>query len=316
MNDRKPNGTRTRGTFPAALFLCLAIAGTQGACAPAARTFATPLAAADALLTAASQKDNAAALALLGPGGKEVLESGDAVSDRFIREEFIAAAQEKTSLLSLTEKSVCLMVGEDEWPFPIPLVKGPQGWYWDTTAGKEEIISRRIGRNELAVIASCRAFGQAEKEYAAMNPAGAGVGVYAQKFLSSEGNRDGLYWPAKQGEEPSPLGPMAAVAAGEGYTAKPSAAGPKPFHGYFFRVLTAQGKDAPGGAKDYLKDGKMTGGFALVAWPVEYGVSGVMSFVVNQTGIVFEKDLGPKTAEAGKAMPQFNPDTTWKPAKP
>jgi hypothetical protein len=316
MNDMKPNRRRPHGLFLAALLACLPLAGIHAACAPAARTFATPLAAADALVTAASQKDDAALLELLGPGGKEVISSGDEVSDQFFREEFLAAAQEKTAVLSLTDRSAFLMVGGDEWPLPIPLVKGPQGWYWDTAAGKEEIVSRRIGRNELRAIASCRAFVEAEKEYALANPAGAGIGVYAQRFLSSEGKRDGLYWPAKQGEEASPLGPLAVAATVEGYTIAPSPTGPKPFHGYLFRILKAQGKDAPGGPKEYVKDGKMTGGFALVAWPAQYGVSGIMSFVVNQTGIVFEKDLGPKTAEAGKAMAQFNPDTTWRPAKP
>jgi hypothetical protein len=316
MNDRKPTDRPSHGIVLAALLFSMSIAGVHAADAPAAKSFPTPLAAADALITAASQAGDSALLALLGPDGKEIVASGDAVGDRFVREVFLAAAKEKTSVLSLTEKVVFLLVGADEWPFPVPIVRGPQGWFWDAAAGKEEVISRRIGRNELMVIASCRAFVEAQREYALKNPAGAGTGVYAQKVLSSEGKRDGLYWPAKEGEAPSPLGPMAALATLQGYSTKPSESGPKPFHGYLFKILTAQGKDAPGGAKEYLKDGKMTGGFALVAWPAQCGVSGIMTFQVNQAGIVFEKDLGPKTAEAANALEQFNPDTTWKPAKP
>lgn len=206
-------------------------------------------------------------------------------------------------------------MGPDEWPFPIPIVKGPTGWFFDTAAGKEELINRRIGRNELTAIALCQTFVTAEREYARLGTTGAPSGVYAQRLLSSDGKQDGLYWPAKTGEPKSPLGPLAAEAAQDGYEAKASGSGPKPFHGYFFKIMTAQGESAPGGAKNYIVDRKMKDGFALVAWPAEYRVSGVMTFVVNQTGIVFEKDLGPATADSAKIMNQFDPDITWNPAK-
>jgi hypothetical protein len=280
------------------------------------KLYPTPLAAADALLTGGAQKDVAGVLEVLGPGGKEVLFSGDEVLDKASREAFVAAAKDKLTLFALSPDVVFLMVGPDDWPFPVPIVKGEKGWYWDTAAGKEEVISRRVGRNELTALALCGAFVEAQRDYAALNPAGAGAGVYAQRILSTEGKKDGLYWPAKAGETPSPMGPLAAAAAQEGYSLKPSEAGPKPFHGYLFKILTKQGKDAPGRAKDYIKEGRMSQGFALVAWPVQYGSSGIMTFLVNQAGIVFEKDLGPKTDELAKAIDQFNPDLTWKPAKP
>src|SRR5262249_23747799 len=235
---------------------------------------------------------------------------------RGARRTFVQAAKEKTVLFTRTKTSVFVEVGADEWPFPIPITKGPKGWFFDTAAGREELISRRIGRNELRAIALCEAFAPAEKEYARMGASGPALGAYAQRIMSSEGKRDGLYWPTKAGEPQSPLGPLAAEAAREGYEAKPSESGPRPFHGYFFRILTAQGDSAPGGAKNYIVDGKMTGGFAVVAWPAEYRVSGVKTFVVNQIGIFFEKDLGQKTAEIAGSMSQFNPDLTWTPAKP
>lgn len=295
--------------------LLLPLMGTLAATPVGVKTYPTPLAAADALLTGGSQNDAAGVLEVLGPGGKEVLFSGDEVLDRASREAFVLAAKDKTTLFALSPDVVFLMVGPDDWPFPVPIVKGEKGWYWDTAAGLEEVISRRIGRNELTALALCGAYVEAQRDYAAMDPAGAGAGTYAQRFISSEGKKDGLYWPAKAGETPSPMGPLAGAAALEGYSVKPSEAGPRPFHGYLFKILARQGKDAPGGARDYLKDGKMSQGFAMVAWPARYGSSGIMTFLVNQTGIVFEKDLGPKTDELAKAITEFNPDLTWKPAK-
>ena len=293
------------------LLVFLAPTGPLAAEPAAAKTYATPLAAADALFTAGAQDGVSALEAVLGPGADKILSSGDAVADKGQREAFIKAAQAKTTLLSMSDKTVFLLVGADDWPFPVPLVKGSAGWRWDTVVGKEEILARRIGRNELTTIGLCQAFVQAQREYARSNPDAGGLGIYANRFISSPGKHDGLYWPAKDGEPASPLGPFAATAAHEGYTAPDSASGPKPYHGYFFRILKSQGKDSPGGAKDYVKDGKMTGGFAMVAWPAQYGNSGLMTFVVNQTGIVFQKNLGARTAELAKAMTQFNPDSTW-----
>ena len=298
----------------AAILVSVALGDVWGAAPPDAKTFKTPQAAVDALLAAAAESETGDLLAVLGPEGKDVVSSGDETADKAGRDALLAAAKDKTVLLTTTKNAVFLTLGPDSWPFPIPIVKGPKGWFFDTAAGKEELISRRIGRNELRAIALCQAFVTAQREYAQTSRNGAS-GVYAQRLLSSEGKRDGLYWPAKGGEPESPLGPLAAEAANDGYEVKASASGPKPFHGYFFRIMTAQGANAPGGAKSYVADGKMTGGFALVAWPAEYRVSGVMTFVVNQTGIVFEKDLGQQTAERAKVMDQFDPDITWKPAK-
>jgi hypothetical protein len=305
---------RTRALV--AILLSLAPAHIWAAEAAGGRMFKSAKAAADALLAAAAQEEPADLLAVLGPEGKEVVFSGDATADRAARKKFLQEAGEKTVLVPRTKTSVFIEVGADEWPFPIPIVKGPKGWSFDTAAGREELISRRIGRNELRVIAVCETFVTAERDYARIGANGAGPAVHAQKLMSSEGKRDGLYWPTKAGEPESPLGPLAAEAAQEGYEAKASRNGPKPFHGYFFRILTAQGESAPGGAKSYIADGKVTSGFALAAWPTEYRVSRVKTFVVNQTRIVFEKDLGQKTAEIAGTMDKFNPDITWKPAKP
>jgi hypothetical protein len=294
-----------------ALLACVVSAGLLAADPAAAKAYPTSLAATDALLTAGAQNDVAALETVLGPGADKILSSGDAVADKDQREAFLKAARTKTTLLSMSDTTVFLLVGADDWPFPIPLVKGSAGWRWDTVVGKEEILARRIGRNELTVIGLCQAFVKAQREYARANPDSSGLGTYADRFFSSPGKHDGLYWPAKDGEPASPLGPFAATAAHEGYAAPDAASGPKPYHGYFFRILKSQGKDSPGGAKDYVKDGKMTGGFAMVAWPAQYGNSGIMTFVVNQTGIVFQKNLGARTAELGKTMTQFDPDSTW-----
>jgi hypothetical protein len=281
----------------------------------AAKTFPSPKDAVEALLGAVTREDAAAAMQILGPEGKEIVFSGDPTADRGVRKMFVEAAQQQTVLVPMSKTVTFVEVGPDGWPFPIPLVKGAKGWFFDTAAGKEEILARRIGRNELRVMALCRGFVTAELDYARTSANGS-AGPYAQKLLSTEGTRDGLYWPAKDGEPQSPLGPLAAEAAREGYGAPPTAGGgPRPFHGYFFKILTAQGEHAPGGARSYLVDGKMTGGFALVAWPAEYRASGIVTFLVNQNGIVFEKDLGAKTAELASAMSTYDPDTSWKPSK-
>jgi hypothetical protein len=297
------------------LVASLALCSPAWAAEPAAKSFPSAQAAAEALLGAVAQEDAEAAMAILGPEGKEIVFSGDPTADRDTRKMFVEAAKQQTILAPLSETVVFLQVGPDAWPFPIPIVKGADGWYFDTKAGKEELISRRIGRNELRAIALSRGFVTAQLEYARTSAAGS-AGPYARKLMSSEGTRDGLYWPAKEGEPQSPLGPLAAEAAREGYEPpKTAGGGPRPFHGYHFKILTAQGEHAPGGARSYLVDGKMTGGFALVAWPAEYRVSGVMTFVVNQNGIVFEKDLGAKTAEIASSIEKYDPDSTWTPSK-
>jgi hypothetical protein len=248
-------------------------------------------------------------LAILGDEGTGVVSSGDAVADRAARARFVAAYDEKHRLEAGGGK-VVLVVGRDDFPFPIPIVPDGPSWRFDTPAGKEEILSRRIGRNELNTIQVCLAYVDAQREYYARDPDGDALLQYARTFASSPGKRDGLYFATRPDEPPSPFGPFVDRARGEGYSKGSSA--PVPYWGYYYRVLTAQGKDAPGGAYDYLAHGRLLGGFALVAYPAQYGVSGVMTFIVNQDGVVYQKDLGPNSAATARAMKQFNPDSTWK----
>jgi hypothetical protein len=202
-----------------------------------------------------------------------------------------------------------VVLGHDNWPFPIPIVKGDQGWFFDTQAGKEEILNRRIGRNELDTVAVCQGYVDAQREYASVDRELDGIIQYAQKVISDPGKRNGLYWEPAEGEAPSPAGPFVARAAAEGYKRSDK---PIPFHGYYFRILKAQGPKAAGGAYNYVINGHMVAGFALVAWPADYGASGIMTFVVNQNGIVYEKDLGSKTDKIVQKMTRYNPDETWK----
>jgi DUF2950 family protein len=275
------------------------------------RRFASVDEATQALVDAIRAGDRKAMLAIFGEEGKGLVWSGDEVADRRARERFLTAYDEKHRLEAGGGK-VVLVVGRDDFPFPIPIVPDGPRWRFDTAAGKDEILNRSIGRNELNTIKVCLAYVDAQREYYARDPDGDRLLHYAQKFASSPGKRDGLYWPTKTGEKPSPLGSFVAKARDEGYSKR--SASPVAYWGYYYRILTAQGKDAPGGAYDYLAHGHMIGGFALVAFPARYGVSGVMTFVVNQDGVVYQKDLGPNSAAIARAMKQFNPDGTWKKA--
>lgn len=286
------------------------------AAAPAAQmTFASAEAAKNALIAAVQERNPGKVEAIFGPDSKELVQSGDEVADRATRDRFLQAVGEKAELVPASEDIVILHIGKEDWPFPIPIVKDETGWRFDTPAGKEELLNRRIGRNELFTIEFCRVYVQAQNEYASKDRSGDGVKEFAEKFLSSEGKRDGLYWKAAEGEEESPLGPLAAAAIQEGYGPKPPnpTGQSQPFHGYFFKILTAQGDNAPGGAKTYIVNRHMTGGFALVAYPVQYGSTGIMTFMVNQQGIVFQKDLGEKTVEAIKDVTQYDPNDSWQP---
>jgi hypothetical protein len=247
--------------------------------------------------------------AIFGDQAKGLVSSGDAVSDKRARERFVSAYDEKHGLEAGGGK-VVLVVGNDDFPFPIPIVPDGPSWRFDTAAGKDEIINRRIGQNELNTIQVCLAYVDAQREYYTLDPDRDGVLQYAQKFSSTQGKKDGLYWPTNPGDSPSPLGLLVAKARGEGYS-KSSAGVPVAYWGYYYRILSAQGKDAPGGAYGYLAHGRMIGGFALVAYPAQYGVSGVMTFIVNHEGVVYQKNLGPNTAAIARAMKQFNPDDTW-----
>jgi len=271
------------------------------------RLFATPEAAVDALISALEKQDKAELNRILGPDGVDLLSSGDPVSDAGDRDAFLADYKAKHSLQADGERKI-LVMGTNDWPFPIPLAKQGDKWYLDTAAGADELIYRRIGENELGAIAVSRGYVDAQKEYASLGRDGGEAGVYAMKILSDEGRQNGLYWPTMEDEAPSPIGEFVAEAAAEGYRTESATA----YHGYRYRLLYRQGDKAAGGARDYFVDGRLTGGFAMIAWPADYGNSGVKSFLVNQDGTVFEKDLGETTEEAAAAIDSFNPDEGWK----
>jgi hypothetical protein len=252
-------------------------------------------------------------LAVLGPEGEDIISSGDEVADKNAQEQFVKAYQEKVDFVKEKEDRVSIIIGNDNWPFPVPIVKKGDGWVFDTKAGREEVLNRRIGRNELNAIQVCLAYVEAQQEYASTDREQDGIIQYAQKVLSDPYRRNGLYWEAGEGEPPSPLGPFIAQAAMKGYTKKGDK--PIPYHGYYFKILTGQGPNAPGGAYSYVINGHMVAGFALVAWPAEYGVSGVMTFIVNQNGTVYQKNLGSKTEGIAKAITRYNPDRAWKRAQ-
>jgi hypothetical protein len=276
------------------------------------KRFQSPEEATKALFDAAKAGDTKELLVIFGPAGKEIISSGDEVADKAARERFVNAYETMNKLEKETDKKVTLIVGNHDWPYPVPIVKKGETWIFDTMAGKEELLNRRIGRNELNTIQTCLAIVDAQREYALKDRDSDKLLEYAQKFRSTEGKKDGLYWPAKEGEPQSPLGDLAAKAVKEGYTPGKPGQGPQPYHGYYFRILKAQGKNAPGGAYDYVVKGNMIGGFALVAYPAEYGASGVMTFIVNHDGVVYQKDLGNETGKIASAMTKFDPDKTWK----
>ena len=279
------------------------------------RTFATPEEAAGVLKDAATAGDRQALLSIFGPDGQPLIFSGDPVEEENGMKQFAAHLAEYLRVNHEGTDKAVLYIGLKNWPFPIPLVKSDKGWTFDTAAGKEEILNRRIGRNELNAIAVCRAYVTAQKEYASKDRTGDKVVQYAQHFRSSEGKKDGLYWQAAENEEISPMGPMVAQAQAEGYLKDSGSANHAPYHGYFFHILTAQGDAAPGGKMSYIVDGRMVKGFAMIAWPDSWGASGVMTFVVNQDGKVFQKNLGDKTADAVKDITDYNPDNSWQEVK-
>jgi hypothetical protein len=272
-------------------------------------SFATPEEAVTAFVEKMKANDLAGLQALLGPGSEELLDSGDAVQDAGDRAEFLAAYATRHSLNDEGADRKTLVVGNDDWPMPIPLVKTDGRWRFDGEAGVEELIYRRVGANELGAIDVCRGFVEAQIEYASEGRDGDPAGIYALKLVSDEGLQNGLYWPTAEGEPPSPAGPFVAAAADEGYRRVEGER--MPYHGYYYRMLYAQGANANGGARDYFKDGLLTEGFALVAWPADYGSSGVMTFIVNQDGVVFQKDLGEDTATAVESIQAFDPDSSW-----
>ncbi len=290
--------------FATAIFL-LAVASV----ADAQQDYRTPQEAVDALVATARSGDPKAALIVLGRDGEDIISSGDKVADEAVRKRFVASYDAKHQIMIEGTRKAILVIGDNDYPFPIPLLRVKGMWSFDTEAGRREILYRRIGHNELDAIQTCLAYVDAQDEYAEKDRTGAGVGVYAQRFISEPGKKDGLYWPSAQGEEESPLGELFAAATKQGYR---TGEGRSPYHGYYYKILTGQGPAAVGGAADYVVRGKMIGGFALVAYPAEYRNSGVMTFIVNHEDVVFQKDLGPDTATLAEAMTSFDPGPTWK----
>jgi hypothetical protein len=277
--------------------------------------FDSPEHAVDRLVSATRTENLTELEKILGSGSHDLIYSGDEVADRNGRTKFIAAYDAKHSLEKGADGRYTLYVGEAEWPLPIPLVPDGKEWRWDAAAGREEMLNRRIGRDELNAIQVCLAMCDAQRDYVRVDRDGDGILEYAQKFRSSPGKRDGLFWPAAEAEPQSPLGELAARAALENYRAAEEGEGPRPYHGYHYRILTGQGEHASGGAYSYLAGDRMIGGFAIVAFPANYGVSGIMSFTVSFEGTVYQKDLGPQTAKLATEIRLFDPDSTWTPVE-
>jgi hypothetical protein len=286
-----------------ALLVCV-IAGI----AHAQQAFKTPEEAAGALAAAAKAGDMKALVTVLGPDGEDIVSSGDPVADAETRQKFVAAYEAKNRLLMEGDNKAIMIVGPEDFPIPIPLKRNNGMWRFDTAAGREEILARRIGKNELDAIQTCLAYVDAQSEYAEKDRTGAGMSTYAQRIVSQSGRKDGLYWPAAQNDEQSPLGDLFARATRQGYSV---GAGRTPYLGYYYKILTKQGSSAEGGAFDYVVGGKMIGGFALIAYPAEYGNSGVMTFIVNHAGTIYQKDFGPRSTRIAEQMSSFNPDKTW-----
>ena len=295
------------------------LAGTAGAVS-VQRSFASPEDAAAALVQAVKAHDRAGILAILGPDAKGTISSGDPVADRAAAQRFVTEFDQKHAIAPDGEGRATLTLGSDDWPFAFPLVKAAAGWHFDTQAGKTELVARRIGSNELAVINVMLAIVDAQHDYASADHNRDGVPEYARKLVSSPGKQDGLYWPTKPGEPESPLGPLVTRATAEGYgqgsKAGKSGKGPTPYHGYYFRLLTGQGPHAKGGAMDYVVRGWMIGGYAAIAYPAKYDNSGVMTFIVNQDGVVYQKGLGPQTATLARGIKRFDPGPGWAPTSP
>jgi hypothetical protein len=319
LKTRRPAGGRSGRLLLSLAGLVLALILSPKALAAGEQTFTSPQAAVNTLLAAALDHDTNALHTIFGPDGRDLI-SPDAVQATAEYKRFVQRLSQKTQLVNRPTNGapgLTLTIGLDDWPFPIPLVQQDGQWFFDTAAGREEILARRIGMDELGAINVCTAYVQAQREYAAQDRLGDGVLAYAQHLRSTPGTHDGLFWPAKTGEDLSPLGPFIAQARVEGYrhTAARLNDESAPYHGYYFKILTRQGKHAPGGAYDYRINGRMLAGFALVAWPAEWGNTGLMTFIVSQQGKVWQKNLGSKTTELAPALTTYDPDDSWTPAQ-
>jgi hypothetical protein len=302
------NGSTTRWLQAVAAGLCALIVAATAAAAAGQKAFDSAQAAADALVNAVKAHDRPAILAILGPGTEKWIGSGDAVADRSRGEQFVSAYEQKHAIEPDGDAKATLAIGPDDWPFAFPLVKSSSGWRFDTEAGKNELLARRVGENELAAINVMLAIVDAQRDYASADHNKDGVREYARRFESTAGKQDGLYWPTSAGQPPSPLGPLVVKAQSEGYKKGDAS---QPYHGYYFKPLLGQGKNAKGGAFDYVIRGHMIGGFGVVAYPARYASSGVMTFIVNHDGVVYQKDLGPNTAKVAAAMTRFDPGSGW-----
>jgi Protein of unknown function (DUF2950) len=280
---------------------------------PGQRSFASPEAASKALFAAVLADDQAAILDIFGPRGDEITSTGDALADTDTRDQFVAKYREMHRLDEESNGSVTIYIGGEDWPFPVPLVSANGKWRFDTEAGEKEILYRRVGENEFAAMNVCHALVGAEKDYYSQ-PRDGRVQQYAQVLVSDEGQHNGLFWKASDGEPESPIGRLVAYAAGA-VDGHPQEYESSPFHGYYYRILNGQGEASPGGVKSYIVNGKMIGGFAIIAYPADYRSSGVMTFIVNRSGVIYQKDLGEETEELASAMTAYAPDETWKKAE-
>ena len=309
--------TRMSARSTVGIALALVTAAFVVACAPEEqadavehRSFSSAQEAVDAVVAALERGDAAELERLFGPGSDELISSGDDVADANARAEFVEAYRKRHELVSESEGRTVLQIGENDWPVPVPIVQRDGRWYLDGAEGADEIVYRRVGRNELGAIDVCRGFVEAQNEYASEGRDGNPAGYYAAYLISDEGRQNGLYWPTGDDEPSSPAGPFVAAAAGEGYR-RAASGEPTPYHGYYYRMLYAQGPNAPGGAREYFEEGRLVNGYALIAWPADYGASGVKTFMVNQDGVVYEKDLGENTATAITGIELFDPDGSW-----
>jgi DUF2950 family protein len=296
------------------LLVLLATRGLGAQAVAGQKTFSSPAEATKELVDAARSGDPAQLVSIVGQEAKDLISSGDLGASKQVLANFVRAYGEKHSISVEAQGFAFLQVGTGDWPFPYPIVRDGKVWYFDTARGNEEIINRRVGRNELGAIAVCAGYAQSQIEYASHGHDGNPSGIYAQRFRSDPGKQNGLYWATSKGEPKSPMGPLVTSATAEEYS-KQSAGSPGPYYGYIYKILTAQGSDAAGGAKNYVVDGKLTGGFALIAYPAQYGSTGVMTFIVNQDGVVYQQDLGEQTGDLALQITAYNPDSSWQPAQ-
>jgi hypothetical protein len=299
--------------FVAGVFYLVTVTPLNAQAVNGQKTFSSPLEAVHALVDAARSGDPAQLEPLLGPQAPELIAAGDAGSAKELLEGFVKAYGEKHSLSVEAQGFEYLQVGTSDWPFPFPIVRDGKVWYFDVDRGNQEILDRRIGRDELGAIAVCEGYVQSQIQYASKGRDGNSSGIYAQRFHSNPGKQDGLYWPVSKGEPESPMGPLVASASAD--HSGQSAETPVPYYGYLYRILTEQGADAPGGAKSYVVDGKLTSGFALIAYPAQYHSSGVMTFIVNQDGVIYQQDLGDQTGDIASKITAYDPGSSWEPAQ-